>query len=95
MPKILTDDQITFYRENGYLAPLCGVDPVDTAAMCDDLEAFERDEGVLASSIVVKGHLCFRRSYEFSRHPRNSRRRRRSDRSQHYGAVVSVLDEAG
>lgn len=69
MPKVLTDDQIAFYRNNGYLAPFDGVDPSDTAAMCRDLEAFERDEGELASSIVVKGHLCFRRSHEFSRHP--------------------------
>jgi len=70
MPKVLTEDQIAFYRDNGYLAPLDGVDPSDTAAMCDDLDAFERDEGALASSIVVKGHLCFRRSFEFSRHPK-------------------------
>ena len=70
MPKVLTNDQIAFYRENGYLAPLDGVPRADAAAMCDDLAAFERDEGQPASSIVVKGHLCFRLSYEFSRHPR-------------------------
>lgn len=69
MPKVLSDDQIAFYRENGYLAPFDGVDPSDAAAMCDDLDAFERDEGMRASEIIVKGHLCFRRSFEFSRHP--------------------------
>ena len=69
MPKVLTEEQISFYRENGYLAPFDGVDPADAAAMCGDLEAFERDEGMRASEIVVKGHLCFRRSFEFSRHP--------------------------
>jgi non-haem Fe2+, alpha-ketoglutarate-dependent halogenase len=69
MPKVLSDDQIAFYRENGYLAPFDGVDPPDAAAMCDDLDAFERDEGMRASEIIVKGHLCFRRSFEFSRHP--------------------------
>jgi non-haem Fe2+, alpha-ketoglutarate-dependent halogenase len=70
MPKVLTDDQIAFYRENGYLAPFEGVDAADAGAMCADLDAFERDEGMLASEIIVKGHLCFRRSFEFSRHPK-------------------------
>jgi non-haem Fe2+, alpha-ketoglutarate-dependent halogenase len=69
MPKVLTDDQISFYRDNGYLVPFDGVDASDAAAMCDDLDAFERDEGMRASEIIVKGHLCFRRSFEFSRHP--------------------------
>ena len=69
MPKVLSEAQITFYRENGYLAPFDGIDPSDAAAMCGDLDAFERDEGMRASEIVVKGHLCFRRSFEFSRHP--------------------------
>lgn len=55
MPKVLSDDQIAFYRENGYLAPFDGVDPSDAAAMCDDLDAFERDEGMRASEIIVKG----------------------------------------
>jgi len=70
MPKVLTEEQIAFYHDNGYLAPLDGVDSAETAAMCDDLDAFERDEGMRASAIVVKGHLCFRRSFEFSRHPK-------------------------
>lgn len=70
MPKVLTDDQIAFYRENGYLMPFDGVDAADAGAMCADLDAFERDEGMRASEIIVKGHLCFRRSFEFSRHPK-------------------------
>lgn len=70
MPKALTDEQLAFYREQGYLAPLDGIDPADAAAMCDDLDAFERDEGMPASGLVVKGHLGFRRSYEFSCTPR-------------------------
>ena len=69
MPKVLSDDQIAFYRDNGYLVPFDGVDPSEAAAMCGDLDAFERDEGMRASEIIVKGHLCFRRSFEFSRHP--------------------------
>ncbi|MEE2997303.1 MAG: phytanoyl-CoA dioxygenase family protein [Pseudomonadota bacterium] len=70
MPKVLTDEQITFYRTNGYLVPFDGVSSSDAAAMCDDLSSFEREEGIRASEIIVKGHLCFRRSYEFSCHPK-------------------------
>ena len=32
MPKILSEDQIAFYRNNGYLAPLDGIDPGTGAA---------------------------------------------------------------
>ncbi|NBP71836.1 MAG: hypothetical protein EBU57_01250, partial [Alphaproteobacteria bacterium] len=70
MPKVLTEEQIAFYHDNGYLAPFDGVDPAEAAAMCADLHVFEREEGMRASEIIVKGHLCFRRSYEFSRHPK-------------------------
>ena len=70
MPIVLTEQQIAFYRKNGYLVPFDGVEASEAAAMCDDLDAFEREEGMLASEIIVKGHLCFRRSYEFSRHPK-------------------------
>lgn len=70
MPKVLTEQQIKFYHEKGYLAPFEGIDAHAAAAMCKDLDAFERDEGMPASEIIVKGHLCFRRSYEFSRHPK-------------------------
>ena len=70
MPKVLTAQQIKFFHEKGYLAPFEGIDAHAAASMCEDLDAFERDEGMRASEIIVKGHLCFRRSYEFSRHPK-------------------------
>jgi non-heme Fe2+,alpha-ketoglutarate-dependent halogenase len=66
MPKVLTEDQIKFYRDNGYLAPLDGVDPAEGARMCTELQAFERDQGFSAGDINMKGHLCFRRSYDLS-----------------------------
>ncbi|PPR10060.1 MAG: hypothetical protein CFH41_02115 [Alphaproteobacteria bacterium MarineAlpha11_Bin1] len=69
MPKVLTDEQIAYYRENGYLVPFDGVSSTEAAAMCRDLDDFEREEGIRASEIIVKGHLCFRRSYEFSCNP--------------------------
>jgi non-heme Fe2+,alpha-ketoglutarate-dependent halogenase len=64
--KALTEDQVTFYHENGYLAPLEGVSAAEAAAMRDDLAAFERAEGTSAGNINMKGHLCFRRSYDLT-----------------------------
>ena len=51
MPKVLTEQQIKFYHEKGYLAPFEGIDAHAAAAMCEDLEAFERDEGMPASKL--------------------------------------------
>ena len=70
MPKVLSDDQIAFYRDEGYLYPFDGVGAAEAGAMQDELEAYERREGVSATDLVLKAHLCFRRSYEFVRHPR-------------------------
>ena len=82
------------YHDNGYLAPLDGVDSAETAALCDDLDAFERDEGMRASAIVVKGHLCFAGRSNFPG-ILNSGCCRRPDRPKYHGAVVAFLDEAG
>lgn len=70
MPNVLDQSQIRAWGEQGYLAPFDGVDPAEAAAMCGDLEAFEREEGMSPADLVVKGHLGFRRSWEFSRDPR-------------------------
>ncbi len=64
--KALTEDQVEFYRENGFLAPFDGIAPDEAAAMRDDLAAFERAEGTSAGNINMKGHLCFRRSYDMT-----------------------------
>ena len=37
MPKVLTQEQIDFYRDKGYLAPLEGIGSDDAAAMLEDL----------------------------------------------------------
>ncbi len=70
MPSVLTESQLHAYDEQGYLAPFDGVDPAEATAMCRDLEAFEREERMSAAALVVKGHLGFQRSWEFSRDPR-------------------------
>ena len=66
MPKVLTEDQIEFYREQGYLAPLDGLDPSETAKMLDDLALFEREMNMSPGVLSIKAHLCFRRSYDFT-----------------------------
>ena len=66
MPKVLTREQIDFYGDNGYLAPLDGIDPALGAAMLEDLDAFEYAQGMSAGALSMKGHLCFRRSYDIT-----------------------------
>ena len=70
MPKVLTQEQIDSYRTDGYLAPMDGIDPADAAAMLEDLDAFEAANGISAGQLQMKGHLCFRRSYNFTFNPR-------------------------
>lgn len=66
MPKVLTQEQIDFYRDKGYLAPLEGIGSDDAAAMLEDLKAFEEAHDLSAGRLNIKGHLCFRRSYDFT-----------------------------
>ena len=66
MPKALTQEQIDCYREDGYLAPMDGIDAAAANAMVDDLAAFEEAHGLSAGRLNIKGHLCFRRSYDFT-----------------------------
>ena len=70
MPKVLTQEQIDSYRTDGYLAPMDGIDSADAAAMLEDLDAFEAANGISAGQLQMKGHLCFRRSYNFTFNPR-------------------------
>lgn len=69
MAKVLSDDQIAFYREHGYLCPFDGVGGAEARDMREVLDAYERRAGVNATHLVLKAHLCFRKSYELVRHP--------------------------
>ena len=70
MPRSLTEDQIAFFRDEGYLPAIDALPREDAAALCEDLGDFEHDYAMSAADISFKGHLCFRRSYEFSFHDR-------------------------
>ncbi len=61
----LTREQVRQYHDQGYIAPFPGIEPDEARAMCADLERFSEQTGMSAGNINLKGHLCFRRSYEF------------------------------
>ena len=65
----LTPEQVGFYREHGYLAPLPGLGADETAAMRASLDAFEAAHGFSAGDIHMKGHLCFPWSHEAAARP--------------------------
>lgn len=66
MPKVLSEEQIKHYRENGYLGQMDGIAPTEARAMLADLTAFTETHGISAGQLQMKGHLCFRRSYELT-----------------------------
>ncbi len=67
MPKLLTDDQVRFYRDQGYVAPFSGVSGNEAASMCAALDDFERAEGFSVGAIHFKAHLCFTWSHALTR----------------------------
>ena len=69
MPKILSEEQIKFFHTNGHLHPFNGVGAEEAAALCEDLEAYEKTKGQNATAIITKSHLLFSRAFAFTRRP--------------------------
>jgi chlorinating enzyme len=69
MPKVLTEEQIAFYRREGYLYPLDGIKPERCAELLGALDDFERQQGISAGVFKLKGHLCFPEAWDFIREP--------------------------
>jgi chlorinating enzyme len=67
LAKTLTDEQIAFYRREGYLYPLDGITTERAREMLDALDDFEREQGVSAGVFKLKGHLCFPEAWDFVR----------------------------
>ena len=67
MPKVLSAEQIKQFRENGHLYPFCGIGADEAAALCTDLEAYEKTQGHNATKIITKSHLLFSRAFAFTR----------------------------
>jgi chlorinating enzyme len=69
MPKVLTEEQIAFFRREGYLYPLDGIKPERCAELLEALNGFERQQGISAGVFKLKGHLCFPEAWDFIREP--------------------------
>jgi ectoine hydroxylase-related dioxygenase (phytanoyl-CoA dioxygenase family) len=69
MGKVLSPEQVEFYRANGYLSPFRALAPAEARRMREAVDRFEREEGFSVGSIHFKGHLCFTRSFELARNP--------------------------
>ncbi len=67
MGKTLTDEQIEFYRREGYLYPLEGITPERANELLGALDDFEKEQGVSAGVFKLKGHLCFPEAWDFVR----------------------------
>jgi len=70
MPKILTDDQVSRYRREGFHTPLTAFPPGEAAALRARLEAHEAKSGApLAGKWRFKTHLLFTWADEMVHHP--------------------------
>ena len=58
MPKVLSEEQIKHYRENGYLGQMDGIAPTEARAMLADLTAFTETHGISAGQLQMKGQLA-------------------------------------
>ncbi|MBV8165698.1 MAG: phytanoyl-CoA dioxygenase family protein [Alphaproteobacteria bacterium] len=71
MPRSLSPEQVTRYRETGYLAPVAVADPTEAAGWRAELERIEaRMGGPLRGDLRHKSHLLFPFLAEIVRHPR-------------------------
>ena len=65
--KILTENQINFFRDNGYLCPFEGISQEDASVLCHDLAEYEKTHGHNATEIITKSHLLFPRAFVYTR----------------------------
>ena len=52
MPKVLSDAQVEYFREEVYLNPFDSVGRSAAATMCSELEAYQQSEGKSVHSIT-------------------------------------------
>lgn len=69
MPKVLTDDQVAFYRQEGFLSPIDGPGPARAAEMLGALDRFEAEHGFAADRFKLKGHLALTEAWELAHDP--------------------------
>ena len=71
MPKVLTADQVSRYRSDGFYFPVPVLSPAEARSYRDRLEANERTlGGPLSGNMRQKPHLLFTWANELARHPK-------------------------
>jgi non-heme Fe2+,alpha-ketoglutarate-dependent halogenase len=68
--KMLSEQAIRQYHEQGYYAPIRAMPREDAEALRAKLEAFEAGAGILAGKLRHKSHLLFTWLNDLVRHPR-------------------------
>ncbi|MEA2741698.1 MAG: hypothetical protein QOG25_69 [Acetobacteraceae bacterium] len=68
--KLLTEQAIRQYHEQGYYAPVPVMPRAEAEALRGKLEAFEANAGILAGKLRHKSHLLFTWLNDLVRHPR-------------------------
>ena len=70
MPHVLSDAQVQFFREQGYLTRLPVISGAEAGACRQRLEAYEAETGKTATDTLhIKGHLYFTWLWQLSQHP--------------------------
>ncbi|MCW2239404.1 phytanoyl-CoA dioxygenase family protein [Azospirillum canadense] len=70
MDHSLTDDQIAFFRREGYLAPLRAISAEAASGYCRRIEEYERQTGQEAQKrLKIKAHLAYPWMVELARNP--------------------------
>lgn len=70
MPKLLTEDAVQQFHEQGYCDPVAVLRPEETAYFRERLEAFERNHPDDTKKLKTKSHLLCPWVVEIARHPR-------------------------
>lgn len=70
MGKVLTDEQVEFYKSEGYLSPFDGIPREKCDRLLKCVDEFEEKHGVNPGVFKLKGHLTMRETWEFIREPR-------------------------
>ncbi|MBV9630852.1 MAG: phytanoyl-CoA dioxygenase family protein [Xanthobacteraceae bacterium] len=71
MPKVLSDEQVRAFADNGFVSPVVAISLEEAADCRRQLEGYEAETGRSAvETIHIKGHLYFDWAWRLARHPR-------------------------
>ncbi|MBV8746962.1 MAG: hypothetical protein JO134_18145, partial [Xanthobacteraceae bacterium] len=71
MPKVLSEEQVRAFTDNGFVSPVVAISPDEAADCRRQLEGYEAETGRSAvETIHIKGHLYFDWAWRLARSPR-------------------------